>query len=142
MTGAEARRAFDALSQSLAAVRTPIGDAWILARDEPAFREPPGPDAAARLLPSGDAYFLHWGAGRELLVPDAAQRAELWTSRVWPGAVLVAGEIVGTWRRAQADLSVQSWRRLTRAERDAVEAEAQSLPLPGIEREIAVRWES
>ncbi len=28
-----------------------------------------------------------------------------------------------------------------RAERDGVETEAQSLPLPGIEREIAVRWE-
>jgi len=139
---AEARATFEALGRSLTAVRTPIGDAWILARDEPAFREPPEPPAAARLLPSGDAYYLHWGAGRELLVPAAAQRAELWTSRVWPGAVLVGGEIVGTWRRAQADLSVRSWRRLTPAERDAVEAEAQSLPLPGIEGQIAVRWES
>jgi Winged helix DNA-binding domain len=142
VAGAEARRTFEALSASLVAVRTPIGDAWILARDEPGFREPPGPDAAARLLPSGDAYYLHWGAGRELLVPDAAHRAELWTSRVWPGALLVAGEIVGTWRRAQADLSVQPWGRLARAESDAVEAEAQSLPLPGIEGEIAVRWDA
>jgi hypothetical protein len=137
----EARAAFETLRASLTAVRTPVGDAWILARDEPGFREPPGPEAAARLLPSGDAYFLHWGAGRELLVPDVARRAELWTSRVWPGAVLVAGEIVGTWRRAQADLSIQSWRRLTRSEREAVEVEARSLPLPGIEREIAVRWD-
>jgi hypothetical protein len=133
---------FEALSASLTAVRTPIGDAWILARDEAAFREPPGPPAAARLLPSGDTYYLYWGAGRGLLVPDATQRAELWTSRVWPGAVLVSGEIVGTWRRAQADLSVQLWRRLTHAERDAIEAEAQSLPLPGVEGEINVRWDS
>ena len=138
--GAEARATFDALRGELTEVRTPIGDAWILARDEPGFREPPGPEAAARLLPSGDAYFLHWGAGRELLVPDPAQRAELWTSRVWPGAVLVAGEIVGTWRRAQADLTVQPWRRLTKPEQEAVEAEAQSLPLPGIEGQLAVRW--
>jgi hypothetical protein len=139
---AEARATFDALDRSLIAVRTPLGDAWILARDEPGFREPPGPPAAARLLPSGDTYFLFWGAGRELLVPDAAQRGELWTSRVWPGAVLVAGEIAGTWRRAKADLTIQPWRRLTRAERDAVEAEAQSLPLPGIEGPVAVRWNS
>jgi hypothetical protein len=138
----EAGAAFDALGASLTPVRTPVGDAWILARDEPGFRDPPGPSAAVRLLPSGDAYFLRWGAGRELLIPDAAQCAELWTSRVWPGAVLVAGEIVGTWRRAQADLSVQLWRRLTRAERDAVEAEAQSLPLPGIEGQVAVRWDA
>jgi hypothetical protein len=139
---AEGCRAFDALRTSLTEVRTPVGDAWVLARDELAFREPPGPEAAARLLPSGDTYFLHWGAGRELLVSDAAERAELWTSRVWPGALLVGGEIVGTWRRDQADVSAHSWRRLTRTERAAVEAEAQSLPLPGIEREITVRWDA
>src|SRR3954451_4065121 len=137
--GGEARATFAALSKALTAVQTPIGPAGTLARDEPGFREPPGPEAAARLLPSGDAYFLHWGAGRELLVPDPTPRAELWTSRVWPGAVLVAGEIVGTWRRAQADLSVQPWRRLTRAERDAVEAEARSLPLR-LEGQVSVRW--
>jgi Winged helix DNA-binding domain len=139
--GGEARGAFDALSRELTAVRTPIGDAWILARDEPGFREPPGPAAGARLLPSGDAYWLLQGADRELLVPDARLRGELWTPRVWPGAVLVDGEIVGTWRRAQANLSVQSWRRLTRAERDTVEAEAHALPLPGVEGGISVRWE-
>jgi hypothetical protein len=59
---------------------------------------------------------------------------------VWPGAVLVDGEIAGTWRRAKHELSVQAWRRFTRAERDAVEGEARSLPLPGIDREIDVRW--
>ena len=137
---AAARATFDELSTELTPVRTPIGDAWILARDESLFREPAGPPAPARLLPSGDTYFLFWDAERELLIPDAAQRAELWTSRVWPGAVIVAGEVVGTWRRAQADLSVQSWRRLTRAQRDAVEAEARGLPLPGVEGEVAVRW--
>jgi DNA glycosylase AlkZ-like len=137
---AEARATFDDLRGSLVAVRTPIGEAWILARDEAVLREPPGAPAAARLLPSGDAYYLLQGADRELLVPDARRRGELWTSRVWPGAVLVGGEIAGTWRRAQANLSVQPWRRFSRSERDAVEAEAQSLPLPG-ERQISVRWD-
>jgi hypothetical protein len=136
----DAGAAFVSLSRSLTTVRTPIGDAWIVGRDEPGFREPSASPAAARLLPSGDSYYLHWGAGRELLVPDAARRAELWTTRVWPGAVLVAGEIVGTWRRAQADVTVQPWRKLTKTERNAVEAEAQSLPLPGVERELAVRF--
>jgi len=136
----EGNEAFDVLNRTLLPVRTPIGDAWILARDEPTFREPPGPPAAVRLLPSGDAYYLLQGADRELLVPDARRRAELWTPRVWPGAVLVAGEIVGTWRRAQAKLDIQPWRRLSRAEREAVEAEARSLPLPGIEGRIVVGW--
>jgi winged helix DNA-binding protein len=136
----EAKEAFDGLSKTLTPVRTPIGDAWILARDEPVFRESPGPPADARLLPSGDAYWLLQGADRELLVPDARRRGELWTPRVWPGAVLVAGEIVGTWRRAQAKLDIEPWRRLSRAEREAVEAEARSLPLPGIEGQIVVSW--
>ena len=138
---AEAAAAFDALKRSLTAVRTPIGDAWILTRDEPAFRAPAGPAAAARLLPSGDAYYLLQGVDRELLVPDAELRGRLWTSRVWPGAVLVAGEIAGTWRRAQANLTITPWLRLTREKREAVEAEAQTLPLPGVEGRIAVRWE-
>jgi hypothetical protein len=137
----EARVAFDSLSSSLLAVHTPIGEARILARDEDALREPPGAPAAARLLPSGDAFYLLQGADRELLVPDARRRSQLWTSRVWPGAVLVSGEIVGTWRRAQAKLTIEAWRRLTRAERDAVETEAQSLPLPGIEGQIVTSWE-
>jgi hypothetical protein len=137
----EAQATFDALSRELAAVRTPIGESWVLTRDEPAFRAPTEAADAVRLLPSGDAYYLLHGVDRELLVPDAASRLKLWTSRVWPGAVLVAEEIVGTWRRAQANLTIQPWRRLTRAERDAVEAEAESLPLPGIEGQIIVRWD-
>jgi hypothetical protein len=120
-------------------VRTPIGDAWILAGDEEAFRASAGPTAAARLLPSGDAYFLLQGADRSLLVPDANRRAALWTSRVWPGAVLVKGEIVGTWRRARETLTIEPWGRVSRLARDAVEAEAASLPLP-LEEPIRVRW--
>jgi winged helix DNA-binding protein len=138
---ADAASAFDALKRSLTAVRTPIGDAWILSRDEEAFHAPAKPGAAARLLPSGDAYYLLQGADRELLVPDAERRGQLWTSRVWPGAVLVAGEIVGTWRRAQANLTITPWVWLARAKREAVEAEAQTLPLPGVAGRIAIRWE-
>jgi len=132
--------AFDALHRSLTPVRTPVGDAWILTRDELTFRAAPGSPASARLLPSGDAYFLLWGADRELLVPDADRRSALWTPRVWPGAVLAEGEVVGTWRRAEATVTVQPWRHLSRATRDAVEREAESLPLPGHERRIVVRW--
>ena len=133
-------RAFDALRRSLTPVRTPIGDAWILTRDEPTFRAAPGHAAPARLLPSGDAYFLLQGADRELLIPDAGRRGALWTSRVWPGAVLVDGEVLGTWRRANATVTVQPWRRLSRAARQAVEMEAAALPLPDIEGRIVVRW--
>jgi hypothetical protein len=135
------RAVFEALDESLTPVRTPIGDAWILTTDEPTFRGPGAPAAAARLLPSGDAYFLLQGADRELLVPDPDRRRELWTSRVWPGAVLVYGEIVGTWRRSQIEVTIRTWRRLSAVERQAVEAEAASMPLPGTRQGARVLWD-
>ena len=133
--------AFEALGQSLTPVQTPVGDAWILTRDEAAFRAAPGLPAPARLLPSGDAYFLLHGADRDLLVPDAARRGALWTPRVWPGALLLGGEIAGTWRRGGAAMTVQPWRQLSRAEREAVAAEAESLPLSVTGGRITVRWD-
>ena len=134
--------AFDALGASLLPVRTPIGDAFVLASDEPTFRATVGPPAPARLLPSGDVFYLLQGVDRELLVADATRRAALWTSRVWPGALLVGGDVAGTWRRAGAAVTVTPWRRLSRAERDAVESEAATLPLPEVHGTVGVRWES
>ena len=140
VSSAQARAAFAAAESSLLRVRTPIGDGWILAADEAAFRAPPVPASPVRLLPSGDTFFLLQGANRELLVPDAGRRAMLWTPRVWPGAVLVAGEVVGTWRRAQTVVTVDPWKKLTAPQRFAVEEEAASLPLPGMSGSIEVRW--
>jgi hypothetical protein len=131
---------FETLGAALLPVRTPIGEAWALASDEAALHAKPGVPAAARLLPSGDTYFLLHGVDRALLVPEADRRSLLWTSRVWPGAVLVNGDIVGTWRRANADFTIETWRQLANHEREAVESEAASLPLPGIESPPRVRW--
>ncbi|HEX5414641.1 MAG TPA: crosslink repair DNA glycosylase YcaQ family protein [Chloroflexota bacterium] len=135
-----ARRIFDALRPSLIPVATPIGDGWILSSDEPSFRAEPDTPALARLLPSGDAYYLLQGRDRELLVPEARLRPTLWTPRVWPGALLVNGEIAGIWRREQADVTIEPWRSLAPSERAAVETEAVSLPIPGVERGIRVGW--
>ena len=132
--------AFASLEGSLLSVRTPLGDEWLLAEDEPTLRAAETAPAPARLLPSGDAYFLLDGAERELLVPRAAERQRLWTSRVWPGALLVDGEIRGTWRRAQHTVRIDAWTRLARGTRDAVEAEVSALPLPGLDRPIDAVW--
>jgi len=134
--------AFGALGKSLIPVQTPIGEAWILSQDVPLFSSVSNPAAPARLLPSGDTWFLLHGADRELLVPNEQNRRSLWTTRVWPGALVVEGETVGTWRRAQHVLTIQPWIRLSRAQRDAVETEAGSLPLPGINRPMDIRWAS
>ena len=132
--------AYAALEETLLPVRSPLGDEWLLADDEFAVRAAETAPAPARLLPSGDAYFLLDGAERELLVARPDDRARLWTSRVWPGALLVDGEIRGTWRRARHTVRIELWTRLSRAARDAVESEARSLPLPGIGRAVEVAW--
>jgi hypothetical protein len=130
--------AFASLGSSLLPVRSPLGDEWLLADDEAAMLAAETAAAPVRLLPSGDAYFLLDGAERELLVPRADQRELLWTPRVWPGALLVDGEIRGTWRRAQHTVRIEAWSRLPRATRDAVETEAASLPLPALSRPVEV----
>jgi hypothetical protein len=61
---------------------------------------------------------------------------------VWPGALLVEGEIRGAWRRAQHTVRIDAWARLSSAMRDAIEAEANTLPLPGLDRPIEVVWDT
>lgn len=131
---------FASLEQALLPVQSPLGDEWLLREDEQAMRSGEHGAAAARLLPSGDSYFLLDGAERELLVPRAEHRARLWPSRVWPGALLVDGEVRGTWRRAGKALTITPWARLSRATRDEVEAEAKALPLPDVDQPIEVIW--
>lgn len=114
----------------------------MLSQDEMTCRTPAGPAAPVRLLPSGDPYWLLQGSDRALLVPNRDHQRKLWTPRVWPGALLINGEVVGTWRRSNALMTVQPWRSLTAVEQAAVEAEGQSLPLPGIAGQIAIRWDN
>lgn len=140
----QARTTVDELGDELATVRTPVGDGLLLATDlDAATGIEDGRDTAGvdvRLLPSGDPHWLLYEDLRALLVPDAGHRDRLWTPRVWPGAVLVDGEVVGTWRRAGADLTVEPWRDLTDAERAAVGDEAASLPLPGLDGPVTTTW--
>lgn len=140
MGPADAGTVFEWLRDELVAVDTPIGERLVLAADVDELQAPPREPAPARLLPSGDTFFLCWGADRELLVGDPVRRAQLWTSRVWPGALLVGGEIAGTWRRANEKLTIEAWRRLAPAETQAVEAEAASLPIPGLAKPMRVTW--
>jgi Winged helix DNA-binding domain len=135
-----ATAAFVSLIEELIEVRTPIGEAWIQLVDEQSFRSAKGDVASTRLLPSGDTYYLLQGPERELLVPDDANRTRLWTSRVWPGAVMVRGEIVGTWRRSGHKVTVELWQPIDAAGREQIEIEAKSMPLPGIDRPVTITW--
>jgi Winged helix DNA-binding domain len=131
--------AFEALGTSLTPVQTPVGDAWVLTEDEAAFRAAPGPwhprgcsPAATPISASTEP--IATSRSRTATASRALDPARL-------GGLLVGGQIAGTWRRAGAVMTVQPWRRLSRAERDAVAAEAGSLPLPGTGGGIVVRWD-
>lgn len=140
ITPRAAASAFESLSPETVAVKTPIGPAHLLSADAPLLGASEVAPDLVRLLPSGDAYWLRHGPERELLVPDARRQEELWTPRVWPGALLIAGEICGTWQRADEKVTVAPWRSLDDEERSAVELEARGLPLPGLTKPISVSW--
>ncbi len=126
----EARTTFDALSAEVVTATTPIGEAVLLAADTVSFTEPPQSIGGVRLIPSGDALYLLWGAQRHLFVDDEVRRDELWTSRVWPGALLVDGRIVGTWSRRGSTVDVDPWRALTKAEAADLDDAIAGLPVP------------
>jgi hypothetical protein len=83
--------------------------------------------SVVRLLPPSDP--LLQARDRELLVPVKAHRAEVWRILGNPGALLVGGEIAGTWRakaagRRELAVTVTPFGKLTAKTRAAVEAEA------------------
>jgi len=136
-----ATAAFDALADETVPVEMSHGEGLLLASDEQVLRSLPSEPATARLLPSGDAFYLLWGDDRAVPVPDETKRDLLWTSRVWPGAALVRGEVVGIWRRSRATITVEPWRRLAKNEREAIEVEAMTMPLPEADGDISLSWE-
>jgi len=138
--------AFDELRDETTVVETPIGEAVMLTTSLPLLdatrvdeeQRPAQPEI--RLLPGGDSHFLRWGAEREVQVASPPHRADLWPTRVWPGALLVDGVLRGSWRRSNATMTVTPWGDVAIRTRNAVEAEAHALPLPGVEEPVAVEW--
>ncbi|MET8121747.1 crosslink repair DNA glycosylase YcaQ family protein [Micromonospora sp. NPDC005189] len=80
-----------------------------------------------RLLPPGDPFLA--GRDRDLLVPEREHQRQMWRAIGNPGALLVDGEVVGTWRARQAgkgrlELTVSPWSALSARIRREVDAEA------------------
>lgn len=98
---------------------------WTLDADAAAGDPPP----VTRLLGPFDLFLQ--ARDRELLVPDAARRKELWPVLGRPGAVLSGADLVGAWRPRRAGsaltVAVEPWVRVTTALRAAVEEQAERL---------------
>ncbi|MGX7828238.1 DNA glycosylase AlkZ-like family protein [Actinokineospora sp. 24-640] len=95
--------------------------------DVEAVRAAPEAGALVRLLPPMDP--LAQGRDREVLVPDARRRKEVWRVIGNPGVVLAGGDIAGTWRTRVAgsrlDVAVTFFDAPARSVAAAVEVEAQ-----------------
>ncbi|MBM0231819.1 winged helix DNA-binding domain-containing protein [Micromonospora sp. STR1_7] len=122
----ELRRVWPA---GLAEVRVDGRPAWLPADALDALIGAPTP-RLVRLLPPGDPFLA--GRDRDLLVPAREHQQQLWRAIGNPGALLVDGEITGTWRARQAGkgrlaVTVSPWSALSTQVRRAADAEAASL---------------
>nr|WTA70504.1 winged helix DNA-binding domain-containing protein [Micromonospora sp. NBC_00855] len=99
----------------------------LLAADEKSLESADG--RGTRLLGPFDLFLQ--AKDRATLVPDAAHAKELWPVLGRPGAVLVDGELAGTWRPRKSGktftVTVQPWQRLPDATRKAITAQAEHL---------------
>lgn len=100
---------------------------WALAGDQD--RLAAGPVRTTRLLGPFDLFLQ--AKDRPLLVTDAQRAKELWPVLGRPGAVLVDGEIAGTWRprKSGSKLTIQAqlWSTASAATRTAVTHQAERL---------------
>ncbi len=88
-----------------------------------------GRDRSVLLLGSHDPYLQ--GRDRELVVPDPDRRKELWRTIGRAGAILRDREVAGLWRPRTSGrrltVRLEPWTRLTKADRTAVDEQAERL---------------
>lgn len=103
---------------------------WLLADDIEAL-EASDPDTIerVRLLPPGDPFLQI--ADRDVLVADRERQKQMWRSLHAPGAVLVDGDVVGTWRSrkrsSHLEVTVEGFEPMSSAARDSIVNEARTV---------------
>src|SRR5256884_2523536 len=131
----DAQETFRSLGRELAEVELEGRKRWALRTDRSRL-EHAVPVETVRLLPAGDPYLA--SADRALLLPQPRFRSELWPKSVWPGALMVNCELVGTWRRQVGRVTVRAWRKLEPEVKEAVEEEVSRMPIESATKEL--RW--
>src|SRR5947208_1460085 len=131
----DAQQTFRSLEKELTEVEVGGRKQWALRTDRSRLEHAEAVETV-RLLPAGDPYLA--SADRVMLVPQPRFRSELWPKSVWPGALLLNGELVGTWRRQVGRVTVRAWRPLEPEVKEAVEEEVSRMPIESATKDI--RW--
>ncbi len=132
----DARAVWSWLGDELLPVELEGRAAAILASDEDAVRSAPAVTGARFLVASDLRLF---GADRYGLFAGPGQKSRIELND-WhhPHGLMVDGEIRGAWGRRQGAIELRVAGRLAAAERDEIEAEALSMPIPGARMSVRV----
>jgi hypothetical protein len=97
--------------------------------DLPRAPLPPGdtPAPARFLLRWDNLYLGHASGERDRIVPPVFRKRVYTVNTVMPATFLADGFVAGTWRYERGRVTLEPWRRLTRAERDELAEEAEHL---------------
>lgn len=103
------------------------------------LRAADSPEGVA-LLPPNDAYLRQ--TDRTLLVPDATRRRAVFEALSGPGALVVDGEIAGTWRyrRSAREITVEPFEQLAQSTRKSAEKRATAIAASTGDDEPQVTW--
>ena len=125
----DAKALLDSIADELVEVEVEGKTAWLLAGKE----RPPGAPEGVRLIPEYDALVMGFREREQLFPPEAVARTKAHGKGRFegPGALswlLADGVVAGTWSRKRAgkriELTVEPFRRLTKAQRSGLDAEA------------------
>jgi len=126
----------------LVEVRLEGRKAWVPEEDLDALLGAEPTSGLVRVLPRSDPWLL--ARDRELTVPDAASRKVLWPVIGWPGAVLVDGEVVASWRvkgsGTKVAMTVDPFGKLTKKVTDEIAREAHGIAAQRSVDDLAITY--
>jgi hypothetical protein len=105
-----------------------------------AVKDAPKPSGVA-MVPPNDPYLRQ--VDRKLLMPDSKRRGEVYKALSGPGALLVDGEVAGTWRyrRSEREIAVTQFDKLSSAERSKAEDRALRIAKATDDPEPRITWD-
>ena len=136
VTARDARTTFDLLADELTPVDLAGQQAWALAADESALRTAE-PMRGVRLLVTPDLRLLGQDRTGLFVGPGKNDHSPL---QDWfhPNGLLVDGRVVGAWGRRGGLVTIKAAGSLTPADRQAIHAEAASLPIPNADVTVSL----